>query len=150
MRYLSHVHHVGRGLPVLRTPGGTVDLDRHPAGGSARLDQLERLVRAGVGEQPRALADDHRIGEQGDLVDQVVAEQPPDQGAAAVHLQLASRLGLQSPTAVASSPERTVVSAHLGSVSVVEATYLGIVFNAFAMGLMPGSATAPQESAKIS
>jgi hypothetical protein len=46
--------------------------------------------------------------------------------------------------------ERTVVSAHLGSVSVVEATYLGRVFNALAMGLMPGSATAPQEPAKIS
>src|SRR4029453_17814291 len=40
-------------------------------------------------------ADDHGEGEQVDLVDEVVVEQPPEQGAAAVHLQLASRLGLQ-------------------------------------------------------
>src|ERR687893_1836680 len=41
-RCLGYALHVGRGLPVLRTPGGTVYLDRHPAGGGARLDQLER------------------------------------------------------------------------------------------------------------
>jgi hypothetical protein len=35
--------------------------------------------------------------EQVDLVDKVVVEQPPDQGAAAVHLQFASRLGFQLP-----------------------------------------------------
>ena len=34
----------------------------------------------------RALADDHGDDEQVDLVDEVVSEQPPDQGAAAVHL----------------------------------------------------------------
>jgi hypothetical protein len=34
-------------------------------------------------------------GEKVDLVDEVVVEQPPDQDATAVHLQLASRLGLQ-------------------------------------------------------
>jgi hypothetical protein len=89
----------------------------------------------------RALADDHGEGEQGDLVDKVVVEQPPDQGAAAVHLQLTSRLS--SLTAAATSLERTVVLAHRGSVSVVDATYFGREFNAAAMGLMPGSATAP-------
>ena len=57
-------------------------------------EQLERGVRAGVGEQPRALADDHGIGEQGDLVDQVVGA-AADQGAAAMHLQLTCRLGFQ-------------------------------------------------------
>jgi hypothetical protein len=30
------VLHVGGGLPVLRAPGRTVDLHRHPAGGGAR------------------------------------------------------------------------------------------------------------------
>src|SRR5712691_7632016 len=85
-----------RGRSVLRAPGGVVDLDRHSAGGDRlRSDQLERSVRAGVREQPRALADDHGEGEQIDLVDEVVVEEPPEQGAAAVHLQLASRLGLQ-------------------------------------------------------
>src|SRR5215217_7392224 len=55
---------VGRGCSVLRTAGGPVDLDRHTARGGPRFDQLERCVPAGVGEQPRALADDHGIDEQ--------------------------------------------------------------------------------------
>src|SRR5438132_2566557 len=80
---------------ILRAPGGPVDLDRHPAGSGPRFDQFERPVPAGVREQPRALADDHGIGEQGDLVDKLFVEQPPDQGAAAMHLQLAFRLGFQ-------------------------------------------------------
>src|SRR5438067_1713311 len=45
------------GRCVLRAPGGPVDLDGHPAGGGSRVDQFECCVRAGVGEQPRALAD---------------------------------------------------------------------------------------------
>src|SRR6266581_4634069 len=43
-------------------------------------------------------------------------------------------LALSSRTAAATSPERTVVFAHFGSVSVVDATYLGWVFNATAIG----------------
>jgi hypothetical protein len=93
--FLSHVLHVGSGLSVPQVPGGPVGLDRHPAGGGPRSDQLERDVRAGVGEQPRALADDQGVGEQVDLVDEVVGEQPTDQGAAAVHLQLPFLLGFQ-------------------------------------------------------
>src|SRR5512132_992473 len=85
----------GRGRFVLRAAGGPVDLDRYPLRGGPRVDQVERYVRAGVGEQPRALAEDHRADEQGELVDKLVVEEPADQGAAAVHLQLASRLGLQ-------------------------------------------------------
>ena len=141
---------VGRGRFVLRTDGGPVDLDRHTARGGPRFDQFERPVPAGVREQPRALADDHGEGEQVHLVDKVVVEQPPEQGAAAVHLQLASRLGFQLADGPATSPERTVVSAHRGSPSVVDATYLGCVFNAVQMGLSPGSAHDPQEPAKIS
>jgi hypothetical protein len=45
--------------------------------------------------------------------------------------------------AAATSPDRTVVSAHRGSVSVVDATYLGLVFKASEMGLS-GFAIAPQ------
>ncbi len=59
-------------------------------------------------------------------------------------------LAFSSPMAAATSPERTVVFAQRGSVSVVDARYLGCVFKAPAMGLMPGSSTAPQEPAKIS
>ena len=106
-------------------------------------------VPAGVREQPRALADDHGEGEQGHLVDKVVVEQPPEQGAAAVHLQLASRLGLQLADGGRESLERTVVFAHRGSVSVVDATYLGFVFNAVQIGLSPGSSHAPQVPAKM-
>src|SRR5438876_1731313 len=84
----------GRG-GVLRAPRGPVDLDRHPAGCGPRFDQFERSVPAGIREQPRALADNHGIGEQDDLVDQLVVEEPADQLAAAVHLQLTRRLGFQ-------------------------------------------------------
>jgi hypothetical protein len=59
----------------------------------ARDSSSLSALSGSVGEQPHALADDHGKGEQDDLVDKVVVEQPPDQGAAAVHLQLASRLG---------------------------------------------------------
>ena len=53
-------------------------------------------------------------------------------------LQLAAGLGaFSSPTAAATSPERTVVSAHSGSVSVLDSTYLGRVFNATEIGLSP-------------
>jgi hypothetical protein len=76
-------------------PAGPVDLDRYPLRGGLRSDQLERYVRAGVGEQPRPLADDHGEGEQVHLVDEVVVEQPPEQDAAAVYLQLASGPGFQ-------------------------------------------------------
>ena len=65
-----------------------------------------------------------------------------------MHLQLTSRLGSQLADAAATSLERTVVFAHRGSVSVVDATYLGREFKAAAMGLMPGAATAPQTSQK--
>jgi len=83
----------GHGRRVLRPPGGPVDLDRHPAGGGSRVDQAKRGIRAGAGEQPRALADNHGVGEQGDLVDKLVVQQLADQAAAAVHLQLTRRLG---------------------------------------------------------
>src|SRR5436309_7438874 len=59
-------------------------------------------------------------------------------------------LAFSSPMAAARSPERTVVFAQRGSESVVDATYLGFVFNAVQMGLSAGSAHDPQEPAKIS
>src|SRR6266540_5100971 len=59
-------------------------------------------------------------------------------------------LAFSSPTAAATSPERTVAFAQRGSVSVVDARYLGSVFNAVQMGLSPESAHDPHEPAKIS
>jgi hypothetical protein len=52
--------------------------------------------------------------------------------------------------AAPTSPERTVVFAQLGSRGVVDATYLGCVFNEVHIGLLPGSFHIPQEPAKIS
>jgi hypothetical protein len=80
---------------ILRAPRGPVDLDRHALRVGSRFDQVKCHVRAGAGEQPRALAENHRDDEQGHLVDQVVLEQPADQDTAAVYLQLTRRLGLQ-------------------------------------------------------
>src|SRR6266511_1979210 len=87
---------IGVAVRVLRAAaGGAVDLDRHPAGGGSRVEQVERCIWAAVGEEPRALADDHGIREQDDFVYSVVVEQPADQFAAAVHLQFTGRLGFQ-------------------------------------------------------
>ena len=134
----------------MRAAGGPVDLDRHAARGGSRSDQVERSVPAGVREQPRALADDHGEGEQVHLVDEVVVEQPPEQGAASVHLQLASRLGFQL------ADGGRDVTGEDGRVRprrvecVVDATYLGRVCNAVQIGLSPGSSHVPQEPAKTS
>src|SRR6185437_9712166 len=76
---------LGRHVPcILRAPGGPVDLERYPLRVGPRVDQVKRHVQAGVGEEPRALPDDHGADEQVDLVDKMVVEQPPGQGAAAV------------------------------------------------------------------
>src|SRR5260370_24771014 len=65
---------VGR---ILRAPGRPVDLKRYALREGSRFDQVERQVRAGAAEQPRALADDHEADQQRDLVDQLVVEEPP-------------------------------------------------------------------------
>src|SRR5260370_5940101 len=44
---------------ILRAPGRPVDLERYPLRVGSRVDQVKRHVQAGVGEQPRALANDH-------------------------------------------------------------------------------------------
>ena len=85
LRHLCHVLQVGGGGCILRAPVGPVDLDPGALREGSRFDQVKRHVRAGVGAQPSALADDHRDDELVDLVDEVVFEQPPGQGAAAVH-----------------------------------------------------------------
>jgi hypothetical protein len=85
---------VGGGLRcVLRAPGGPVGLDGYASGSAPRGDQFERGVWTGIGEQPCALADDDGIG------------------------------AFRSPTAAATSPVRTVVPAHCGSVRLVDTTY---------------------------
>src|SRR5919204_666896 len=95
MRRSRHPSYIASSRCISWTPGGPVDLDRYPLLGGSRVDQVERDVRARLGEEPRALADDDGIREQDDLVDKPVVEQPADQATAAVHLQLTTRFGFQ-------------------------------------------------------
>src|SRR4029453_18544864 len=62
---------VGGGGCIVRAPGGSVELDRDALRVGSRVDQVERDVRAGVGEQPPALAEDGGDDQQGELVDEV-------------------------------------------------------------------------------
>src|SRR5437879_5458126 len=78
---------VDRGRYVLRTPARPIGLDGDAPGSGPRVDQIERDVRAGIGEQSCALADDDGIGEQVELVDQAVGEEPSDEGSTAGHEQ---------------------------------------------------------------
>jgi hypothetical protein len=64
----------GVGPCVPRAAGGPVDLDRYPLRGGPRFHQVERCVRAGVGEQPCALSEYHGADEQVHLVDKLVVE----------------------------------------------------------------------------
>src|ERR1700730_5648814 len=86
---------VDRGRYVLRTPERPIGLDGDAPGSGPRVDQVECDVRTRIGEQSCALADDDGIGEQVELVDQVVGEQPSDEGTAAGYQQFAVLLRLQ-------------------------------------------------------
>src|SRR2546430_957086 len=77
---------------ILRAPGRPVDLKRYALREGSRFDQVKPYVWAGGGEQPSALADDNGIDEQVELVDQVIGEQPSDEGTAAWHHQFANDL----------------------------------------------------------
>src|SRR5260370_6980493 len=78
------------GLDVIRPlPKSPISLDGYAPGRGPRVDQIESGVLTGIGEQPRALAEDDGIDDQVELVDQVVGEQPADQVTAAGHHHLA-------------------------------------------------------------
>src|SRR2546428_5490281 len=94
-RVAHDVFGVDSGLYVLRTPERPIGLNGDAPGSGPRVDQVEREVRTGIGEQSCALADDDGIGEQVELVDQVVGEQPSDEGTAAGHQQCAVLMRLQ-------------------------------------------------------
>src|SRR5438445_12514173 len=88
-RVAHDVFGVDRRRYVLRTPERSIGLDGDAPGSGPRADQVERDVRTGIGEQSCALADDDGIGEQVALVDQLVGEQPSDEGTTAGHPQRA-------------------------------------------------------------
>jgi hypothetical protein len=74
---------------------GPIGLDGYAPRSAPRGDRFERGVRTGIREQPCALADHDGIGEQVELVDQAVGEQPSDEDTAAGHQQFAVLLRLQ-------------------------------------------------------
>src|SRR6266545_6327003 len=85
-----------RGLDVFRTlPKKPISLDGYAPGSGPRVDQIERHVRTGIGEQPCALAEDDGIDEQVELIDQIMGEQPSDEDTAAGHQQITVLLCLQ-------------------------------------------------------
>jgi len=72
------------------------------------------------------LAEDHGDDEQVHLVGEVVIEQPPDQGAAAVHLQLTPRLGFQLADGRRDGTGGRSCSPSAVSASMVDTRYLGL------------------------
>src|SRR5215211_1172795 len=87
--------HLGRS--ELGAPGGPIHRDRHPGGGGPRLVHRQARRDALVREEAPAGADDHREHKQVEAVDEVVVEQESDEGAAAVHLELAPFAVLELP-----------------------------------------------------
>ena len=133
------------GIP--RAPRGPETLIVTPLGVGSRSGQVKRHVRAGVGEQPRALTENHRDDKQGHLVDQVVLEQPADQSAAAVHLQLTPRPGLQLAhgSCEVTGQDGRVRPARPGERG--RRDVLGLLFSATPIGWARISSVAPQEPA---
>src|SRR5258708_12342369 len=87
-----------RGLDVFRPlPKRPISLDGYAPGSAPRVDQIQSGVRTGIGEQPCTLAEDNRIDDQVELVDEVVGEQPSDEGTTAWHHQFAVLLPLHIP-----------------------------------------------------
>src|SRR5258708_4239010 len=85
-----------RGLDVFRPlPKRPISLDGYAPGSAPRVDQIQSGVRTGIGEQPCTLAEDNRIDDQVELVDEAVGEQPSDEGTTAWHHQFAVLLRLQ-------------------------------------------------------
>src|ERR1700730_12815438 len=84
------------GLDVFRPlPKRPISLEGYAPGSGPRVDQAESRVRTGIGEHTCALAEDDGVDDQVELVDQVVGEQPSDEGTAAWHQQRAVLLSLQ-------------------------------------------------------
>src|SRR5438874_9639193 len=93
---LGDVFGEGRGGYVLRAPPKRpISLNRYAPGGRTRVDQIQRAVRTGIREEPRALAYDHGIDDEVELVNQVIGEQPSWEDTAAGHKQVALLLRLQ-------------------------------------------------------
>src|SRR5207248_10138887 len=106
-RVAHDVFGVDRGRCVLRTPDRPIGLDGDAPGSGPRVDQVERDVRTGIGEQSCALADDEGIGEQVELVDQALAGSQRTRAPVPGTRNVPAWWAFRSPTAVAASPVRT-------------------------------------------
>ncbi len=90
------------------------------------LQEGERYPAAGFGEQALACAGHDRVHEQPELVEQVLGEQEPDQGAAGSDGDIRAGLLLSSVRAAVMSLLITVVGPQSGSFRVAEMTTLGV------------------------
>ncbi len=107
------------------SPGRSIGLERHAGRRRTRLDQRQVVRLAALREESKAVPHHDGVEPQVELVDEVALEQPTEQDAAAMDLELASGFALSSRTAASTSPSMTWVFCQVGSVSVVEGTYLG-------------------------
>src|SRR5688572_1879539 len=83
------------GVPERGPPSRPVRLEHHAGLCGARLDQLQVVRLATFREQPQPVANDDRVDPQVELVDEVALEQPAEQFAAAVDLEITPRLRLE-------------------------------------------------------
>ena len=86
----------------------------------------------GVGHDevgPVGAADDQRVHPQPELVEQAMLDHQARHRTDAVLHDVLARVALISANWAATSPVRTWVFSHVGSVSVVDTTYLRIVLN---------------------
>src|SRR4051812_5231841 len=83
------------GPPEGRPASRSIRLEHDPGRRRSRFDELQVVRLATLGEEPQPFADDHRVDPQVELVDEVALEQPSEQLAAAVDLELAARLRLE-------------------------------------------------------
>ena len=126
---------------VLRPAGGPVDLDRD-ALGKARESTRSSAMSGPVSGNSR-VPWPTTTGTMRRFISSTRSFSSSQRVRAPLPCTCSSPPGwaFSSPMAAARSPERTVVSAHCGSLSVFDATYLGLVFNAPTMGFSRSSLT---------
>jgi hypothetical protein len=83
------------GAPEGGPASRSIRLERHAGRCRARLDQLHVVRLAVLREEPHAVAHDDRVDPQIELVDEVALEQPPEQLAADMDLELTPGLRLE-------------------------------------------------------
>ena len=88
--------------PEVRAAGRSIGLHRHP--GRPRLDQRQVVRLAELREQRQPVAHHDGVERQVELVDEIVLEQPPEQFAAAIELELAPGRRLELGTAASTRP----------------------------------------------